>query len=237
MAAALRCVRPQFQWYQLYATEMKSIQLHDYRRAQPKDSIHYITLHSSPYPFRRHNTPFVAIPGPSVAIIPRSSPYPFRRHTPSVAIIPRSSPYIPSYARRRLSHKPFRRASPSVVQPRPSGPVIAAPSVSRPHPSRGPIRVSWPQPKILLKNYLWPRRLVRCVAQDFLPGGAKIFDYIYRPTYMQRIICIFSSLIHAKFDHRGGHGPMAHNVATRLSVRRARDASDPVGAALSVKQP
>ena len=28
--AALRCVRPQFQWYQLaYATEMKSIQLHD----------------------------------------------------------------------------------------------------------------------------------------------------------------------------------------------------------------
>ena len=30
MVAALRCVRPQFQWYQLaYATEMKSIQLHD----------------------------------------------------------------------------------------------------------------------------------------------------------------------------------------------------------------
>ena len=29
MVAALRCVRPQFQWYQLaYATEMKSIQLH-----------------------------------------------------------------------------------------------------------------------------------------------------------------------------------------------------------------
>ena len=46
MVAALRCVRPQFQWYQLaYATEMKSIPLHDYRRAQPKDSIHYITLH------------------------------------------------------------------------------------------------------------------------------------------------------------------------------------------------
>ena len=30
MVAALRCVRPQFQWYQLaYATEIKSIQLHD----------------------------------------------------------------------------------------------------------------------------------------------------------------------------------------------------------------
>ena len=30
MVAAMRCVRPQFQWYQLiYATEIKSIQLHD----------------------------------------------------------------------------------------------------------------------------------------------------------------------------------------------------------------
>ena len=30
MVAVLRCVQPQFQWYQLaYATEMKSIQLHD----------------------------------------------------------------------------------------------------------------------------------------------------------------------------------------------------------------
>ena len=30
MVAALRCVRPQFQWCQLaYATEIKSIQLHD----------------------------------------------------------------------------------------------------------------------------------------------------------------------------------------------------------------
>ena len=30
MAAALRYVRPQFEWYQLaYATEIKSIQLHD----------------------------------------------------------------------------------------------------------------------------------------------------------------------------------------------------------------
>ena len=30
MIAALRCVWPQFQWYQLaYATEIKSIQLHD----------------------------------------------------------------------------------------------------------------------------------------------------------------------------------------------------------------
>ena len=30
MVAALRCVRPQFQWHQLtYATEIKSIQLHD----------------------------------------------------------------------------------------------------------------------------------------------------------------------------------------------------------------
>ena len=39
MVAALRCVRPQFQWHQMaYATEMKSIQLHGYRRAQPKDS-------------------------------------------------------------------------------------------------------------------------------------------------------------------------------------------------------
>ena len=49
MVAALRCVRPQFQWCQLaYATGMKSIQLHDawlYRKAQPKDSIIYITSH------------------------------------------------------------------------------------------------------------------------------------------------------------------------------------------------
>ena len=49
MVAALRCVRPQIQWYQLaYATEIKSIQLHDSieARAQPKDSIllHYITF-------------------------------------------------------------------------------------------------------------------------------------------------------------------------------------------------
>ena len=44
MVAVLRCVRPQFQWYRLaYATEIKSIQLHDsYRRAQPKDRILYI---------------------------------------------------------------------------------------------------------------------------------------------------------------------------------------------------
>ena len=48
MVAALGCVRPQFQWYQLaYATEIKSIQLHDSRqgKAQPKDSIIYITSH------------------------------------------------------------------------------------------------------------------------------------------------------------------------------------------------
>ena len=31
MVAALRCVRPPIQWYQLaYATEIKSIQLHDF---------------------------------------------------------------------------------------------------------------------------------------------------------------------------------------------------------------
>ena len=47
MAAALRCVWPQFQWYQLaYATEIKSIQLHDsIVMASPWDSIIYITLH------------------------------------------------------------------------------------------------------------------------------------------------------------------------------------------------
>ena len=47
--AALRCVRPQFQWYQLaYATEIKSIQLHDsiVRLSQKIVSftLHYITL-------------------------------------------------------------------------------------------------------------------------------------------------------------------------------------------------
>ena len=51
MVAALRCVRPQFQWYQLaYATEMKSIQLHDSieglsQKIVSNDPIHYITLH------------------------------------------------------------------------------------------------------------------------------------------------------------------------------------------------
>ena len=50
MVAALRCVRPQFQWYQLaYATEIKSIQLHDsiVRLSQKIVSftLHYITLH------------------------------------------------------------------------------------------------------------------------------------------------------------------------------------------------
>ena len=50
MVAALHCVRPQFQWYQLaYATEIKSIQLHDsiVRHSQKIVSftLHYITLH------------------------------------------------------------------------------------------------------------------------------------------------------------------------------------------------
>ena len=48
MVAALRCVWPQFQWYQLaYATEMKSIQLHDSIEglSQKIVAIHYITLH------------------------------------------------------------------------------------------------------------------------------------------------------------------------------------------------
>ena len=49
MVAALRCVRPQFQWYQLaYATKIKSIQLHDsiVRLSQKIVSftLHYITL-------------------------------------------------------------------------------------------------------------------------------------------------------------------------------------------------
>ena len=49
MVAALRCVRPQFQWYQLaYATEIKSIQLHDsiVRLSQKivPFTLHYITL-------------------------------------------------------------------------------------------------------------------------------------------------------------------------------------------------
>ena len=51
MAAALRCVRPQFQWYQLaYATEMKSIQLHDSIEGLSQKivfiTLHYITLAS-----------------------------------------------------------------------------------------------------------------------------------------------------------------------------------------------
>ena len=47
MIAALRCVQPQFQWYQLaYATEIKSIQMHDsIKRLIPKIVsiiLHYI---------------------------------------------------------------------------------------------------------------------------------------------------------------------------------------------------
>ena len=49
MVAALHCVRPQFQWYQLaYATEMKSIQLHDSIEGLSQKivsiTLHYITL-------------------------------------------------------------------------------------------------------------------------------------------------------------------------------------------------
>ena len=46
MVAALCCVWPQFQWYHLaYATEMKSIQLHDsIVMASPWDSISYIYI-------------------------------------------------------------------------------------------------------------------------------------------------------------------------------------------------
>ena len=49
-----RCVRPQFQWYQLaYATEMKSISIAWlYRRAQPKDSIHYVSVNNWMFRFR-----------------------------------------------------------------------------------------------------------------------------------------------------------------------------------------
>ena len=54
MVAVLRCVRPQFQLYQLvYATEMKSIQLHDSIEGLNQKIVsitshyitHYITLH------------------------------------------------------------------------------------------------------------------------------------------------------------------------------------------------
>ena len=49
MVAALRCVRPQCQWYQLaYATGMKSIQLHDSIEGLSQKivsiTLHYITL-------------------------------------------------------------------------------------------------------------------------------------------------------------------------------------------------
>ena len=49
MVAALRCVRPQFQWYQLaYATEMKPIQLHDSIEGLSQKIVsiilHYITI-------------------------------------------------------------------------------------------------------------------------------------------------------------------------------------------------
>ena len=48
MVAVLRCVRPQFQWYQLaYATEMKSIQLHESIEGLSQKivsiTLHYIT--------------------------------------------------------------------------------------------------------------------------------------------------------------------------------------------------
>ena len=49
MVAALRYVRPQFQWYQpAYATEMKSIQLHDsiegLSQKMVSITLHYIKL-------------------------------------------------------------------------------------------------------------------------------------------------------------------------------------------------
>ena len=49
MVAALHCVRSQFQWYQLaYATEMKSIQLHDSIEGLSQKivsiTLHYITF-------------------------------------------------------------------------------------------------------------------------------------------------------------------------------------------------
>ena len=45
MVAALRCVRPQFQWYQLaYATEIKSLQLHDSIEGHSQKIISF-TLH------------------------------------------------------------------------------------------------------------------------------------------------------------------------------------------------
>ena len=50
MAAALRCVRPQFQWYQLaYTTEINSMQLHDSTEGFSQNivsiTLHYIKLH------------------------------------------------------------------------------------------------------------------------------------------------------------------------------------------------
>ena len=53
MGVALRCVRPQFQWYQLalcHINKDNSI-ARLYQRVQPKDSILYITLHYITLPF------------------------------------------------------------------------------------------------------------------------------------------------------------------------------------------
>jgi len=53
MVAALRCVQPQFQWYQLaYATEMKSIQLHDSIKGLSQKIVS-ITLHYIAYILKR----------------------------------------------------------------------------------------------------------------------------------------------------------------------------------------
>ena len=50
MVAALRCVRPQFQWYQLaYATEIKSNQLHDSIIGLSQKIVSSL-LHSMAYP-------------------------------------------------------------------------------------------------------------------------------------------------------------------------------------------
>ena len=52
MVAALRCVRPQFQWYQLAYTEMKSIQLHDSIEGLSQKIV-FITLHYMYLPMQR----------------------------------------------------------------------------------------------------------------------------------------------------------------------------------------
>ena len=74
--------------------------------------------------------------------------------------------------------------------------------------------------------------MVRHVGRIFYREGPKYLIIPTRPTYVTNYV--FSSLIYVKFGHRMGHGPMAHNVATRLEMV---DSSQMAGPLSDVQDP